>query len=108
MLPLETYIQLQEQADRLTESEQTFFTDEQIEKAEFFNVKWNPVTGKTELYVYDANGEGLGSVDFDDEELAIAHIVEVFDLEEDDLLDLESYAWANDIDSKVIEVALDD
>lgn len=103
MLGLQEYININEAVDRLVESEQTMFTDEQIEKAEFFDLKWNPVSFKTALHVYDINGESLGSVEFEDEDVAIEYAMELFEFEEEDLRDIESYAWANDGNTELRE-----
>ncbi len=102
MLGLEQYIQINEAVDRLVESEATTFTDEQIEKAEFFDLKWNPVSYKTALHIYDMNGEPLGSVEFEDEDIAIEYAMEIFEFDEEDLRDIESYAWANDGNTELL------
>lgn len=80
----------------LMEGEQTEFTDEQLELAEFYEMKFNPVSGNTILSVFDESGLKLASVEFEDADVAIAFVEEYFELDEDDLRDLDSYAWAND------------
>jgi hypothetical protein len=96
LLQLQEFIDINEDLDLVLESEQTQFTDEQLEKAEYFELKWNPVSGGTKLHIYDEAGEPLGSVEYPDEDVAIEMALELFDFEEDDLYDMESYAWAND------------
>jgi len=95
MITLQEHIEISEKV-LMFEGEAPAFTEEQLEAAEFYQLKWNAVSGDTELYLYDVNGEGLGSVSFEDADIAIAFVEEYFDLDEDDILDLESYAWADD------------
>lgn len=108
MLQLNEFIQIDEMVEELFEATQAMFTDEQIDAAEFFNLKWNPVSGQTELTVYDVNGEALASVGFDDPDIAIAVVEDLFELDEEDLLDLESYAWAGDVENRVYQYNQDD
>jgi hypothetical protein len=95
MLPLNEFIELQEDLNLVLESEQTEFTDEQIEKAEYFDLKWNPVSGGTKLCIYDESGEALAFVEYPDEDIAIEMALEMFDFDEEDVRDMESYRWAN-------------
>lgn len=96
MLPLTEFVQIQEDVQRLVESEQTFFTDEQIDLAEYFDLKYNPVSCNTALCIYDADGQQLASVEFEDADIAIEYAMDIFEFEEDDMRDVDSYAWAND------------
>jgi len=96
MLPLTEFVQIQEDVQRLVESEQTFFTDEQIDLAEYFDLKYNPVSANTALCIYDADGQQLASVEFEDADIAIEYAMDIFEFEEDDMRDVDSYAWAND------------
>ena len=94
---------------KLMEGESPQFTDEQLEAAESYALKWNPVSGKTLLCLYDAADAGLGSMEFEDPDVAIAFVEEYFDLEDDDLSDLESYDWANDTyDDRLLNAQSDD
>lgn len=107
MLKLSEHLLITEEVDRLVESEQTEFTDEQIDKAAFYNLKWNPVSAKTILALYGEDGLQLSSVEFDDADVAIEYIQDIFDLDEDELEELDSYSWAND--GKALETyALED
>ena len=80
----------------LMEGEQTEFTDEQLDATEYYEMKYNPVSGNTILCLFDDAGQKLASVEFEDADVAIAFVEEYFDLDEDDVRDLESYDWAND------------
>lgn len=96
MLTLNEYIDINEQVSALVESEQSFFTDEQIEAASYYDLKFNPVSFMTVLSLHNEAGETLASVDFEDADVAIAYIEDTFDLEEGELEYLDSYAWANE------------
>lgn len=84
-LTLKEYIQV----DSLCEAWNTEFTDDQIESAEYFNIKYNAVSGKYMLVLYDVQGEPIGSVEYDDVDLMMAFIEEYFDLGEDDSVEVE-------------------
>jgi hypothetical protein len=103
MLTLTEHIEINEEVQRIVESEQTSFTDEQIDKAEYFDLKWNPVSFKTALHIYDAAGLSLASVEFDDADVAIEYAMDVFEFDEEDLRDIDSYAWANDGNTELRE-----
>lgn len=103
MISLQEHITINEDLQRLCESEQTSFTDEQIEKAEYFDLKWNPTSFKTALHIYDADGQSLASVEFEDADVAIEYAMDIFEFEEDDLRDIDSYAWANDGNTELRE-----
>lgn len=109
MISLHEHIQIEE-GIQLLEGEQTEFTEEQYEKAEQYDLKWNPVSGNTILSIYDGAGLKLGDVEFEDAEIAIAFVEEYFELDEEDLRDLESYAWASDdnLEDREIEAMQDD
>lgn len=95
MISLNEHIEIN-RVINLVEGEQTEFTEEQFEKAEYFDLKWNPVTANTILCIYDESGLKLGEVEFEDAEVAIAFVEEYFELDEEDIRDLESYAWASE------------
>ena len=96
MLTLNEYIEIQEHVNTLVESEQSFFTDEQIDQAAYYDLKFNPVSFMTVLSLHNEAGETLASVDFEDADVAIAYIEDTFDLEDGELEYLDSYAWANE------------
>lgn len=90
----------------LMEGESPQFTDEQLDAAESYALKWNPVSGNTILCLYDATDMCLGNMEFEDADVAIAFVEEYFDLDDDDLADLESYDWANDnYDDRVVDAS---
>lgn len=107
MIDLKEYSKIYEEVERLVESEQTFFTDEQIDQAEFYELKWNPVNFKTAIHIFDSAGQPIASVEFDDAEYAMEYVESIFELDEEDLLSLNSYQWASDIENRVY-AALDD
>lgn len=108
MISLKEHIQIT-QAVHLMEGESPVFTSEQLECAESYALKWNPISGMTVLCLYDAQGQGLGSMEFEDPDVAIAFVEEYFDLDDEDLADLESYEWANDnYDDRVNDALADD
>lgn len=103
MIPLSEFIAINEEITQLCEAETSFFTDEQIEKAEYFDMKWDPVSFKTALHIYDVNGEPLASVQFEDADLAIEYAQDVFEFDEEDWRNIDSYAWANNGNTKLRE-----
>jgi hypothetical protein len=109
MIPLKEHLLIEAELNNLMEADVVpQFTDEQIEKAEYFDLKWNAVTGKTMLCIYDENGEGLASVGFDDAEIAMAYAEEVFDMDEEDSMDMLSYAWTDNLEDRVYDALQDD
>lgn len=97
MLTLSEHIEIEEKL-KLFEGESSIFTDEQLDAAESYEMKWVPYTGQTELYLYDVDDNGLGSVTFDDADIAIAFLEEYFELDDEELDDLESYSWATGVE----------
>lgn len=108
IMSLNEFIAIDEQVSMLVEGESPVFTDEQIEKAEYYDLKWNPVSGNTELRIFDVAGQPLATVEFEDPEIAIEFVQEVFELDEDDVHDLENYAWADGFDDRVYNALQDD
>lgn len=102
------YVRINEQVNIICESEQTFFTDEQIEKAEYYDIQWNPVSANIDLRIFDEGGNGLGSVEFEDADLAIEYIETIFELDEEDRIDLNSYKWASSAEDRVYHSIQDD
>lgn len=94
MLSLNEHLQIDETLS-LFEAEETSFTDQQLDAAEFYIFKLNPVSFGTEVTLYDAQQQPLGTMSFEDADIAIAFIEDLFDLDPEDLDYLESYAWAN-------------
>lgn len=94
---------------KLMEGESPHFTDEQLDAAESYALKWNPVSGNTILCLYDAADLCLGTMEFEDADVAIAFIEEYFDLDDDEMSYIESYDWANDnYDDRVLNALADD
>lgn len=94
MLNLNEYTEIHEKM-KLFEGESTEFTDQQLDDAEFYQFKLNPVSYCTEVTLYNAAEEPLGTVSFEDADIAIAFIEELFDLEPEEAESLENYDWAN-------------
>jgi hypothetical protein len=98
MLNLNEYTEIHEKM-KLFEGESTEFTDQQLDDAEFYQFKLNPVSYCTEVTLYNVAEEPLGTVSFEDADIAIAFIEELFDLEPEEAKSLENYDWANpDVD----------
>lgn len=95
MITLSEHLEISEKM-KLLEGESPDFSDEQLDNAAFYKLRFNPVTGNTELYLYDDAEQGLGHTEFEDAEIAIAFIEELFDLDDEDLADLNDYTWANE------------
>lgn len=74
--------------DRLAEAWNTEFTDDQIEAAEYFNIKFNPVSNKYMLVLYDVQEEPIGSVEYDDVDFMMAFIEEYFDLGDEESVEV--------------------
>ena len=94
MLTLEESVEIHDKV-RLFEGEAPYFTDEQMDKAEDFDIRLNPVTFGVDVTLYGAGEQSLGTVSFEDADIAIVFIEELFELDPEDLEWLESYAWAN-------------
>lgn len=108
MISLKEHIEITRSV-QLMEGESPVFTAEQLECAASYALKWNPITGMTALWLYDDANQGLGSMEFEDPDVAIGFVEEYFDLDDDDLSELESYSWANDnYDDRVQNALADD
>lgn len=108
MISLKEHIEIT-RVVQLMEGESPQFTDEQLQAAEFYTLKWNPVSGNTKLCLFNAASEQLGDMEFSDPDVAIAFVEEFFDIDDDEAADLESYAWANDnYDDRVQNALADD
>lgn len=107
MISLKEHIEIT-RVVQLMEGESPQFTDEQLAAAEFYTLKWNPVSGNTKLCLYNAGGEGLGDMEFEDPDVAVAFVEEFFDIDDDETAELESYAWANDNYADRVQNALAD
>lgn len=109
MLTLKEHIEIHEAVTHMfADIDDHPFTDEQIDAAEFYELKWNPVSDQTELSIYDGNGATLATAGFSDPDLAIEVVEELFDLDEDDLLSLRNYEWADNFDDRVWDALQDD
>lgn len=84
-LSLREYLEV----DQLTEAWNTEFEDSQIEKAEYFNIKFNPVSQAYTLVLYDIQSEPLGAVEYKDIDVLMAFIEEYFDLGDEDSVPVE-------------------
>lgn len=108
MISLKEHIQISEMV-QLMEGESPEFTPEQLEAAEYYTLKWNAISGNTILCLFDAAGQGLGNVEFEDADIAIAFVEEYFDIDDDEIASLESYEWANDnVDDREQNALADD
>lgn len=94
MLNLNEYTEIHEKM-KLFEGESTEFTDQQLDDAEFYQFKLNPVSYCTEVTLYNAAEEPLGTVSFEDADIAIAFIEELFELDPEEAEGLENYDWVN-------------
>lgn len=92
MLSLNEHIEINKVV-QLMEGESPTFTDEQLDAAEKYSIKWNHVTGNTSVTLFDNMDQSLGTVDFLDPDIAVAFLEEYFDLDDADKEALESYAW---------------
>ena len=99
ILTLQESIEIHEKMKLLNEGEQTEFTDQQLDDAEFYVFKLNPVSYNTEVTLYNASEEPLGTVSFEDADIAIAFIEELFELEPEDMTYLDSYGWVDGLGS---------
>lgn len=100
MLTLQESMEIHEKfKSLLIEGEQTEFTDQQLDDAEFYIFKLNPVSYNTEVTLYNASEEPLGTVSFEDADIAIAFIEELFELEPEDMTYLDSYGWVEGLGS---------
>lgn len=70
------------------------FTDDIIDKAEFFDIEEDTVTLQTIVTLYDINGAVLSTATVEDYDYAMAYLEEVFDLEYIDAEDADPQAAA--------------
>lgn len=75
------------------------FTDEQIEKAEFYKVKELYDKSGYLVMLYDDKEEELGGVVVPDMDVAFAYLEEIFDLEEVDAVEVEEEDERDEISS---------
>lgn len=70
------------------------FTDDLIDKAEYYEIDEDEVTLQTTVTIYDINGVALSTVNVEDYDVALAYMEEVFDLEEysEDVTDADAAA----------------
>lgn len=108
MLELHESLEIHEKfKSLLAEGEQTEFTDQQLDDAEFYTFKTNPVSYATEVTLYNAAEEPLGTVSFEDADIAIAFIEELFELDPEDLEGLNSYSWLEDMADEFEQIQSD-
>ena len=70
------------------------FTDDVIDKAEYYDLEEDEVTLQTTVTIYDANGGVLTTATVEDYDMAQAYLEDHFDLEEFDPEDAEADAVA--------------
>lgn len=95
MLTLSETLEIQDKL-KIFEGESTEFTDQQLDDAEFYHLRLDLVSFQTVVTLYNAAEEPLGSVSFEDADVAIAFLEELFDLDPEDMEDLENYSWASE------------
>ena len=78
MLTLKEHMILSEMVQSLDNQ----FTDDLIDKAEYYNVEEDEVTLQTQITIYDTNGAVLTTATVEDYDMALAYMEEYFDLEE--------------------------
>jgi len=78
MLTLNEYKEIKEAVQSLDLQ----FTDDVINKAEYYNIEEDEVEMQTIVTVYDANGGVLVTANVEDYDMAIAYMEDMFDLEE--------------------------
>jgi hypothetical protein len=106
MLPLNEYIILEKEAEKVNEAWYTTFDAETIDQAEHFTLTYNPYTLRTVVRLMDAHYQSLGSVEYESAELAMAFLEEYFDLDDEDAGFVNSYEWADDTKDVEISEAL--
>jgi hypothetical protein len=79
LISLKEYIEI----NNLCESFDSTFTDEQIELADMYSVKFNEVSQVYSLTLYNVAGDVIGTVDYPDPDILMAFIEETFDIEDD-------------------------
>jgi len=75
---------------------ESMFSDESIiDKAEYYDIEEDPVTLLITVTIYDENGAAIASTKVEDEDVAIAYLEEMFDLEVNDPDDADDTAAAS-------------
>ncbi len=72
------------------------FTDDVIEKGEYYAIEEDPVTLFTVVTIYDANGAAIASAKVEDMDAAIVYMEEVFELDPVELAEIDPVAAAVD------------
>ncbi len=70
------------------------YTDDVIDKAEYYDIEEDVVTLQTRVTIYDADGAVLSTAVVEDYDIALIYMEEVFDLEEIDHDETDSAAAA--------------
>lgn len=70
------------------------FTDDLIDKAEYYDIKEDEITLQTTVTLYDSNGGVLTTATVEDYDTAVSYMEEVFDLEEYDPEDSDKQSAA--------------
>ena len=91
MLTLTEHKQIAETVSSLDDQ----FTDEIIDKAEFFDIEEDEITLQTVVTLYDINGAVLTTAVVEDYDYAMAYLEEVFELEYNDPSETDPQAAAS-------------
>lgn len=70
------------------------FTDDVIEKGEYYDIEEDPITLLTIVTIYDTNGAAIATAKVEDMDTAIVYMEEVFELEQIDFDDIDPVAAA--------------
>lgn len=70
------------------------FTDDLIDKAEYYDIEEDEVTLQTTVTIYDINGVALATATVEDYDMAVSYMEEMFDLEEYDPDEVDKEAAA--------------
>jgi len=77
MLTFKEHVQLKE----AVQSMDLQFTDDVIDKAEYYDIDEDETTLQTTVTIYDANGGVLTTANVEDYDVAMAYMEDMFDLE---------------------------
>lgn len=72
------------------------FTDDVIEKGEYYDIEEDPITLMTLVTIYDNNGAAIATAKVEDMDTAIVYMEEVFELEQIDFDEIDPVAAAVD------------
>lgn len=72
------------------------FDEDVANKTQGYKIRWNPVSGNTVVALYDEADQHLVSIEFDDADIAIGFLEEMFELDDEELAWLEDYGWVEE------------